>query len=623
MAFNVEKRAMGSKRASHGGTTEIADGSGLSSLCRDFVLNQAATENMTDDHDSLFSTPEPDQEVSLGGGLGLPHEPDQATMTDIVEHGEGKQYDFQQSLFPSTESCVGSRAKMCSNPLIIDAHEDSTPLLLASQPTSPLPESMDSRSPSTWQVKMLDMGQVTLTPGQQRSPLTPTLDEAQDNRAIRSDVAIRRDDCESRVTSRGHSAEPSLWERPSGKDSLIFEGQQIRPVTALSKTTLALVDTSEHQSEWEPQQSAPQRMMAEPNALVRVSGKPPTRSLRPEVIIPLRNALSPSEQLSSPNGGRPAELESRPTRRKSSANQCHGPQEVRPSAGHKRRHFEEDDPLSRVSHRRRVNYCVDLVTGADVLSKLDEADVVGHSFEVTCDDWDLGEQASVAPASVQSFGELDDTLANSARARQGNAGKNAEHDLNTRRCSGKASTVGNDTTMKCDIPTGSMRMKVQQVMPADAAFVTTFVDDPVELRTLLESPTAWARSSGLSSTHTRLTNVTVSPANSYSWLVIATLSWIDGFAQGGRRYRTRSKRSCSPNVDAGSVHRSSEDEEDTRGTKRGHWTRKEDDNLREWKRIGRPWSWIFDQFPERTEAAVRSRWFVVLAPRKLSADTRT
>ena len=519
-----------------------------------------------------------------------------------------------------TESCAGNRARIYLNSLITDPHEASRPPSLASHPTSPLPESMVSRPSSARQVGLLNIDQVTGLSGQQQSPPTPPPDQAQDNWAVRSDVAIRRHECESGVTSRGYSVEPSSRERPSGKDSLVCEGQQTRPITALSRTNVALVDNSGHQSGSERQQSASQRMMAEPRALARVSRQPPTRSLRPEVIIPRCHSLAPSEQLSSLNCGRPAELESRTTSRKSSANRSHGPQDVRPSAGHKRQRFEEDDPLSPVSHRRRVNHRVDLVTSAEVFSKLDEANIVGHSSEVTCDDWDLRQQTSVAPASIQSFGELDETLADSDRVGQGNAGTNAEHDLNN---SMKANTVANDATMKCDVPTGSMRMKVQQVTPADAGFVTTFVDDPVELRALLESPTAWARGCGLSSAHTKLTNVTVSPVNSHSWLVVATLSWIDGSAHSGRRYRTRSKRSCSSDDDTGSVYRFSEDEKETRGVKRGHWTRKEDDNLREWKRIGRPWSWIFGQFPERTEAAVRSRWFVVLAPRELSADTRT
>ena len=511
---------------------------------------------------------------------------------------------------------------MCLNASIIDPHEASRLPQLASHPTSPLLESMISRSSSAWQVGMPEIGQATGFPGQQQSPPTPPPDQAHDGRAARSDMVMQQDECESRVTLRGPNPEPSQRERPSRKESLVCETQQTRAITALSRTTLALVDDSEHQSESEPRQSAPQRMMAESKAPARVSRKPRTRSLHPEVIIPRRTSLAPSKQISPSNGGRPAELESHAKSRKSSANQSHRPWEVTSSAGHKRQHFEEDDSLSPGSHQRRIKHRSDLVTSADVLSELDKADIVGHSSEETCDEWDWEQQTSIAPASVHSFGELDDDLANSDRARQGDAGKITDHDLKIRRCRLTSNARRNDTTTNCDIPTGPMRMKVQQVMPADAAFVTIFVDDPVQLRTLLESPATWARSCGLSSTHTTLTNVTVSPAESHSWLVTATLSWIDGSAHGGRAY-CRSNRSCSPNSEAGSVYRSGEDEKETRRMKRGHWTRKEDDNLRRWKRIGRPWSWICDQFSDRTEAAVKSHWFVVLAPQETAAESKT
>ena len=513
--------------------------------------------------------------------------------------------------------------RTCVHALITDSHNASRLPQLASHPTSPLPESMISRSSSARQAGMPDIGQATGFSVQQHSSPTPAPDEAQDNGAVRANGVTQHDECESRVTLRGHSTAPSQRERSSGEESLVCQAQQTKAIITLSRTNLALFDDSEHQSESEPQQCAPQRMMAEPKAPARVSRKPPTRSLHPEVIIPRGHSLAPSKRLSPLNGGRPTELESRATSRKSSTNQSHRPWEVRSSTGHKRQHLEEDDLLSLGSRQRRVKHSFDFPTSAEVLSELDKADVVVHSCKETCVDGDLEQQTSVAPASVQSFDEFDDNLTNSNRARQGNAGKLAKHDLRTRRCSLKANIIGNDTTTICDIPTGSMRMKVQQVMPGDAAFVTIFVDDPVELRTLLESPTAWARSCGLSSTHTRLSNVTVSLARSHSWLVTSTLSWIDGFTHGGRGYRTRSKRSCSPNSEAGSVYRPSEDEKETRRMKRGHWTRKEDDDLREWKRIGRPWSWIFYQFPERTEAAVRSHWFVVLAPQETSAETGT
>ena len=77
----------------------MTDGSWeLSSLCRDFVLDPSTVEDSTGDRDSLFSTPEPDPEVSFGAGERLPHEPTQTIATGNEEHGERKSYQFQQFL---------------------------------------------------------------------------------------------------------------------------------------------------------------------------------------------------------------------------------------------------------------------------------------------------------------------------------------------------------------------------------------------------------------------------------------------------------------------------------------------------------------------------------------------
>ena len=86
--------------ARQGGTTEMAhSGWELSSLCRDFVLDPSTVENLTSDHDSLFSTPEPDPEIGLQVVDSLPHEPAQTIAIGNEEHEEGKQYLFQQSIF--------------------------------------------------------------------------------------------------------------------------------------------------------------------------------------------------------------------------------------------------------------------------------------------------------------------------------------------------------------------------------------------------------------------------------------------------------------------------------------------------------------------------------------------
>ena len=87
-----------------------------------------------------------------------------------------------------------------------------------------------------------------------------------------------------------------------------------------SGKTSKSVDDSEQQSALEPQRDAAQRMMAGPEASIRVSRKPMIKSLRLEVIIPRRYSPALSNHNSLINGDRLAELGSHAISRKSSAN---------------------------------------------------------------------------------------------------------------------------------------------------------------------------------------------------------------------------------------------------------------------------------------------------------------
>jgi len=42
------------------------------------------------------------------------------------------------------------------------------------------------------------------------------------------------------------------------------------------------------------------------------------------------------------------------------------------------------------------------------------------------------------------------------------------------------------------------------------------------------------------------------------------------------------------------------------------WSQGDDDRLSKWKKDGKPWSWIHRQFPHRTPAAVKGRWYTKL-----------
>ncbi|KAJ9637122.1 uncharacterized protein PV06_11747 [Exophiala oligosperma] len=155
-------------------------------------------------------------------------------------------------------------------------------------------------------------------------------------------------------------------------------------------------------------------------------------------------------------------------------------------------------------------------------------------------------------------------------------------------------------------------MSVQPVTATDAAFMTAVIDSPADLQDFFHSPAAWAVECGVHPDN--LANIVFKPLTDGCWLLTATISRPASNMDDPRRDRARRRQRWSPDQDISSDFCLSEYQTLSRPTKRGHWTVDEDNNLTEWRRLGKSWSWIFDQFPERSEAAVRSRWFVVLAP---------
>ncbi|EON63737.1 hypothetical protein W97_02965 [Coniosporium apollinis CBS 100218] len=55
-----------------------------------------------------------------------------------------------------------------------------------------------------------------------------------------------------------------------------------------------------------------------------------------------------------------------------------------------------------------------------------------------------------------------------------------------------------------------------------------------------------------------------------------------------------------------------DDEEHQSSRKHGRWSPADDKRLIRWKKEEKEWRWIFKQFPGRTQASVRSRWYITL-----------
>ncbi|KIW36521.1 uncharacterized protein PV06_11232 [Exophiala oligosperma] len=163
-------------------------------------------------------------------------------------------------------------------------------------------------------------------------------------------------------------------------------------------------------------------------------------------------------------------------------------------------------------------------------------------------------------------------------------------------------------------------LSVQPVTPSDAAFITAIIDSAAELQDFFQAPAAWAVACGVQPD--KLVNIALKPLANRCWLLTATVSRCASGMDLLRRGRTRSRERWSPDPDTSSDFCSSEGESDSRPTKRGQWTSEENDKLTKSRRLGEAWSWTFEKLPERSEAAVRSRWFVVPAPRMEVTKTR-
>ena len=174
------------------------------------------------------------------------------------------------------------------------------------------------------------------------------------------------------------------------------------------------------------------------------------------------------------------------------------------------------------------------------------------------------------------------------------------------------------------------KLTTPPVTSTEAAVLTVLLTSTAEIGALLESPTAWGLTGDLFSS-ARLINATVKPYASEQWQLTATFSrapgvtqlagdpGLDAEASGSSADSDHSSSSMS------SIHHDPSEIESgsrIRGTRRGRWEEEDDKSLLEWRRLGKSWLWIYKQFPDRTEGAIKSRWYVVLAPRQKSQKGR-
>lgn len=165
---------------------------------------------------------------------------------------------------------------------------------------------------------------------------------------------------------------------------------------------------------------------------------------------------------------------------------------------------------------------------------------------------------------------------------------------------------------------------IQPMISTEAAVLTVLLDDITEIDTLLQSPAAWGLTGGLFHT-ARLTNATVKLCPSEHWQLTATFSRPPVVTQLTRDSNLDtegySSGSGSDNSSSSmySVHHCPSEivpEKATRRGRRGGWDEEDDRNLIKWRGLGKSWPWIYEKFPDRTEGAIKSHWYVVLAPRQ-------
>lgn len=200
----------------------------------------------------------------------------------------------------------------------------------------------------------------------------------------------------------------------------------------------------------------------------------------------------------------------------------------------------------------------------------------------------------------------------------------------TQKPSQEAKALVQDAGVKASVSSPSMmltNLSVHPVRSADFGYLTALVEDITNIGPLLETPAAFGLTDDVFDT-ARLINAGVKPLTPGLWLLTATISratnptkpskdtYVDiniGSSDDDSVSDDASRSSGTPY----SIHHCpSEIETDieTSQTRRGRWSKEEDARLRRLKLNGDPWSEIYEEFPGRTEGAVKARWYIVLAP---------
>ncbi|KAJ9607044.1 hypothetical protein H2200_008116 [Cladophialophora chaetospira] len=154
----------------------------------------------------------------------------------------------------------------------------------------------------------------------------------------------------------------------------------------------------------------------------------------------------------------------------------------------------------------------------------------------------------------------------------------------------------------------------------DTVVLKSLIVDIADMEPLLKSPAAWGVPDDLYST--RLVSATIKPHAGERWLLTATFARISS-AQNPARDLENDVDSSDSSVDDHdhssslfSVHHDSSNGSRSQlrpnGTRRGGWGKQEDRKLMRWRRRGEAWPWILKQFPERTEGAVKARWYMLV-----------
>ena len=170
---------------------------------------------------------------------------------------------------------------------------------------------------------------------------------------------------------------------------------------------------------------------------------------------------------------------------------------------------------------------------------------------------------------------------------------------------------------------------VHAATSTETAVMTGLLTDIADIEPLLKSSAAWGLSDDSSST--RLVSATIKPHAAKPWQLTATFERVSSgekMLSNLGSYVRDSGLSTDDNSLFSIHHEFSEDESGTRtrrrtrNMRRGAWEEDEDQKLIRWRLRGESWPWILKQFPKRTEGAVKSRWYVVLAPQQKLQTSR-